>query len=95
MQRSVILLNFYGVCMQGRLEKAGNVMFGFLKVQHLKLLAKLYIRRNRHDLAAQIWQILAIRRNGVGDDSITLGQRQEAYQNAVIEVAAFCTSALC
>ena len=57
-----------------------------VKVQHLQLLAKLYIRRNRHDVAAQVWQILAIRRSGVADQAISLTQRTEAYQNAVIEV---------
>ena len=57
-----------------------------VQVQHLQLLAKLYIRRNRHDMAAQVWQILAIRRSGVADQAISLTQRTEAYQNAVIEV---------
>lgn len=61
-----------------------------MKVQHLQLLAKLYIRRNRHDMASQVWQILAIRRSGVADQAISLAQRTEAYQNAVIEVLASC-----
>lgn len=56
------------------------------QVQHLQLLAKLYIRRGRHDLASQIWEILAMRRSGVADQAVLLSQRQEAYQNAVIEV---------
>lgn len=37
-------------------------------------------------MASQVWQILAIRRSGVADQAISLAQRTEAYQNAVIEV---------
>jgi hypothetical protein len=60
-----------------------------VQVQHLELLAKLYIRRNRHDLASQVWEVLAVRKGGLGDQAISLSQRQEAFQNAVIEVRCF------
>ena len=51
------------------------------------LLAKVYVRRGRHDLASQVWEVVAVRRGGLGDKSISLQEREDAFQNAVREVS--------
>ena len=56
------------------------------QVQHLELLAKLYIKRMAYENAARVYQVLASRRSGVADQAVSLAQRQEAYQNAVLQV---------
>ena len=55
-------------------------------MQHLGLLAKVYVRRGRHDLASQVWEVVAVRRGGLGDKAISLQDREDAFQNAVREV---------
>ena len=57
-----------------------------VQVQHLELLAKLYTKRMAYENAAQVYQVLASRRSGVADQAVSLAQRQEAYQNAVLQV---------
>jgi len=67
-------------------QKSGLNMQIVVQVQHLELLAKLYVRRGRHDLASQVWEVVAVCKGGLGDKAITLQDREEAFQNAVREV---------
>ena len=58
-----------------------------VQVAHLELLAKLYIKRFNYEHAAGVYEALAERRSGVSDQAISLADRQEAYQNAVLQVS--------
>ncbi|KAK9806121.1 hypothetical protein WJX72_002210 [[Myrmecia] bisecta] len=52
---------------------------------HLEILAKLYISQYSYDQAAAIYQALATRRSGAADQAVSLAQRLDAYQNALLQ----------
>jgi hypothetical protein len=56
-------------------------------VASLDILAKLYISRYQYADAAAVYEALATRRQGLGDQQVTLAQRIDLYQSAVLQVA--------
>ena len=57
-------------------------------MQHLRVLAKLYSQRRRHERAAQVYELLATRHSGLGDSQVSLVLRVADYDNAIMQVCA-------
>ena len=57
-----------------------------MQVTSLDFLAKLYIGRYQYGDAAAVYEALAARRQGPGDQQVTLPQRIDLYQSAVLQV---------
>jgi nuclear pore complex protein Nup155 len=57
-----------------------------MQVASLETLAKLYIARYQYADAAAVYEVLAVRRQGLGDQQVSLAQRLDLYQNAVLQV---------
>ncbi|KAK9837777.1 hypothetical protein WJX74_004885, partial [Apatococcus lobatus] len=55
------------------------------QVQHLRVLAKLYSARRRHERAAQVYELLATRHSGLGDSQVSLVLRVADYDNAIMQ----------
>lgn len=60
-----------------------------VQVYNLELLARLYRKREEYGNAASVYEILASRKSGVADQAISLARREEAYQEAVLQVQPF------
>ena len=56
------------------------------QLSHLEVLAKLYIARRRHEAAAAVYEAVATRASGLGEQQVALATRTDAYQNAVLQV---------
>ena len=56
------------------------------QVAHLEILARLYILRYQYAEAAAVYETLAARRQGLGDESVDLPERVELYRSAVLQV---------
>ena len=59
-----------------------------LQVAHLDILAKLYILRYQYADAAVVYETLAMRKQGLGDEAVDLPERVELYRSAVLQVRA-------
>ena len=59
-----------------------------LQVAHLDILAKLYILRYQYADAAAVYETLAVRKQGLGDEAVDLPERVELYRSAVLQVRA-------
>ena len=59
-----------------------------LQVAHLDILAKLYILRYQYADAAAVYETLAMRQQGLGDEAVDLPERVELYRSAVLQVRA-------
>ena len=57
-----------------------------LQVAHLDILAKLYILRYQYADAAAVYETLAVRKQGLGDEAVDLPERVELYRSAVLQV---------
>ena len=57
-----------------------------VQVQHLGLLSRLHIKRSQYREAATVYQLLGLRKSGSGDLAVSLAQRQDALQAAVLQV---------
>ena len=55
---------------------------------HLDILAKLYILRYQYADAAAVYETLAVRKQGTGDEAVDLPERVELYRSAVLQVRA-------
>ena len=55
---------------------------------HLEILAKLYILRYQYADAAAVYETLAVRKQGLGDEAVDLSDRVEMYRSAVLQVRA-------
>ena len=56
------------------------------QVAHVEVLARFYISRHEYAKAAQVYELLADRANGPGEQAVSLQQREEQYQAAVLQV---------
>ena len=56
------------------------------QVASLDTLAKLYIERYQYGEAAAVYEALATRKQGLGDQSVDLASRLDLYQSAVLQV---------
>ena len=59
-----------------------------MQVAHLEILAKLYILRYQYADAAAVYETLAVRKQGLGDEAVDLSERVEMYRSAVLQVRA-------
>lgn len=57
-----------------------------LQVAHLEILARLYILRYQYADAAAVYETLAVRKQGLGDEAVDLSERVELYRSAVLQV---------
>jgi len=57
-----------------------------LQVSHLEILARLYILRYQYADAAAVYETLAVRKQGLGDEAVDLSERVELYRSAVLQV---------
>ena len=58
----------------------------FVQVAHLDILARLYILRYQYADAAAVYETLAVRKQGLGDETVDLSERVELYRSAVLQV---------
>ncbi|PSC67210.1 nuclear pore complex NUP155 [Micractinium conductrix] len=59
------------------------------QVAHTEVLARFYISRHRYAEAAQVYELLADRASGPGEQAVSLQQREEYYQQAVLQAKSF------
>ena len=57
-----------------------------MQVQHLRILARLQVKRNRYREAACVLEILGLRKSGPGDLAVPLTDRLDALSQAVLQV---------
>lgn len=61
----------------------------------LDALAKLYIARGSYGAAAAVFEALATRRAGLGDAGVSLPERLDLYQSAVLQARPCAPACVC
>ncbi|PRW05942.1 nuclear pore complex Nup155 isoform B [Chlorella sorokiniana] len=85
-------LEGYLVRAGGLLGAASGAAVGPLsasQVAHVEVLARFYISRHEYSKAAQVYELLADRASGPGEQAVSLVQREEAYQAAVLQAKSY------
>ncbi|EFN51092.1 hypothetical protein CHLNCDRAFT_141404 [Chlorella variabilis] len=59
------------------------------QVAHVEVLARFYISRHEYAKAAQVYELLADRASGPGEQAVSLEQREEHYQAAVLQAKSY------
>ncbi|KAL4425159.1 hypothetical protein ABPG77_008264 [Micractinium sp. CCAP 211/92] len=59
------------------------------QVAHVEVLARFYISRHEYAKAAQVYELLADRASGPGEQAVSLERREEYYQAAVLQAKSY------
>ncbi|KAI3427442.1 hypothetical protein D9Q98_010357 [Chlorella vulgaris] len=59
------------------------------QVAHVEVLARFYISRREYAKAAQVYELLADRAGGAGEQAVSLEQREQHYQAALLQAKSF------
>ncbi|KAL4426022.1 hypothetical protein ABPG75_010038 [Micractinium tetrahymenae] len=85
-------LEAYLIRAGGLLGAASGASVGPLsasQVAHVEVLARFYISRHEYAKAAQVYELLADRASGPGEQAVSLEQREEYYQAAVLQAKSY------
>ena len=63
-----------------------------MQVHHLKILGRMYVKRNAYSQAAAVWQLLGLRRSVPGESSVSLNERLIDLADALIQVSVIAFS---